>query len=62
MENNRLQFRHCNKIFDTREDAINYINVGIKFNPDADGLAYSDTSHRYQIVCNSHKAPAPHIP
>ena len=49
MENNRLQFRHCNKIFDTREDAIEYIKVGIKFDPTPTGIAFQDTSHRYSL-------------
>ena len=49
MENNRLRFRHCDKIFDTRAEAIHYIEEEIKVNPVSGSTAKYDTSLKYSL-------------
>ena len=45
---NRLQFRHHPDIFNTREDAIEYIQSKIRF---ADkGLAFEDPKYGYSLL------------
>ena len=45
--NNRLQFRHHNEVFDTREDAIDYIKSQIRFAES--GLAFDDKTFGYSL-------------
>ena len=45
--NNRLQFRHHNEVFDTREDAIDYIKSQIRFAEG--GLAFDDKTFGYSL-------------
>ena len=45
--NNRLQFRHHTPIFDSREEAIDYIYQNIK--NAREGLAYEDDSYGYSL-------------
>jgi hypothetical protein len=45
--NNRLQFRHHSEVFDTREDAIDYIKSQIRFAES--GLAFDDKTFGYSL-------------
>ena len=46
--NNRLQFRHHTPIFDTREEAIEYIYSQIRFAEE--GLAFDDKSYGFSLL------------
>ena len=46
--NNRLQFRHHTPIFDTREEAIEYIYSQIRFAEE--GLASEDRSYGFSLL------------
>ena len=46
--NNRLQFRHHNEVFDTREAAVEYIQSQIRFTEE--GLASEDPSYGYSLL------------
>jgi hypothetical protein len=46
--NNRLQFRHHSEVFDTREDAIDYIKSQIRFAES--GLAFDDQTFGYSLL------------
>lgn len=46
--NNRLQFRHHSPIFETREDAIEYIYSQIRFADE--GLAFEDKSYGFSLL------------
>ncbi len=45
--NNRLQFRHCNTLFETRQEAIEYIQAQIRFA--TEGLALKDKSQGFSL-------------
>ena len=45
---NRLQFRHHDQVFDTREAAIEYIQSQIRFAED--GLAKDDPSYGFSLL------------
>ena len=46
--NNRLQFRHHNEVFDTRDAAIEYIKSQIRFTEE--GLAAEDPSYGFSLL------------
>lgn len=46
--NNRLQFRHHTPIFDTREEAIEYVYSQIRFAEE--GLAYDDKTYGFSLL------------